>query len=27
MADIYSLLGIIAFAAMMLGLVWALERT
>jgi len=26
MADIYSLLGIIGFAAAMLGLIWALER-
>jgi len=26
MADIYSALGIIAFAAAMLGLIWALDR-
>jgi hypothetical protein len=26
MADIYSLLGIVAFATAMLGLIWALER-
>jgi len=26
MADIYSLLGIVAFAAAMLGLIWTLDR-
>jgi catalase (peroxidase I) len=26
MADIYSLVGIVAFAAAMLGLIWVLER-
>jgi len=26
MADIYSIVGIVAFAVAMLGLIWALER-
>jgi hypothetical protein len=26
MADIYSLLGMVAFAAAMLGLIWTLDR-